>query len=162
MHFQNQLTLPLPGRASRRIVDSMRFPKKSLALVVLAVLLGSSAWVCVRFYSFVFAKTIHGEIVRVERVSQGDTIVANYSNATGSNATNRGSIPASLVFSFAVAIRNASGEIHTSSSEDRQWAVAQAGQCAEARFFRYPPWDLEKGGTYFGARLIRLQDCGKK
>jgi hypothetical protein len=107
--------------------------------------------VCVRFYEFVFAKTINGEILKVERVTQPEALIASGK-----------AIPAEQLFSMGIAIRDEKGEIHTASSEDRQWSVAQAGQCAEARFFPYPPWDLESAGTYHGARLIRLYDCPKK
>ncbi|MNS97810.1 hypothetical protein D3C72_1321580 [compost metagenome] len=66
------------------------------------------------------------------------------------------------VFSFSVGIKDAkTGIIHTSSSEDRQWAVAQPGQCAEAVYLPYPPWVLKKRGTFFGARLIKLYECPK-
>jgi hypothetical protein len=71
----------------------------------------------------------------------------------------RQGIPDEQIFSFGVAIRDSKGEIHTASSEDRQWAVAQAGQCVEAKYFPYAPWELSNAGTYHGARLIRLFDC---
>jgi hypothetical protein len=125
--------------------------KKYVAILILLLLLGVTGFVCVRFYSFVFAKTVSGEILRVERVNQNETIIAGTRD-----------VPASQLFSFGVAIRDGKGEIHTASSEDRQWAVAQSGQCADARFFPYPFWDFEKAGTYFNARLIRLYDCPKK
>lgn len=56
-----------------------------------------------------------------------------------------------------------SGEIFTASSEDRQWAAVQGeGLCAEAKFFPYPPWQLDKAGTYHGARLLKLWNCSEK
>jgi hypothetical protein len=63
------------------------------------------------------------------------------------------------MFSFAIAIRDQKGTIHTASAEDRQWAVVEKGQCVEAKFFPYPPWNLDKSGTFFGARLLKLYDC---
>ena len=125
--------------------------RKWIALLIAVVLLGSAAFVCIKFYEFVFAKTITGEILKVERVNQNQSMI-----------TSGRPIPAEQLFSFGVAIRSMGGEIHTASSEDRQWSVAQAGQCVEARFFPYPPWDLEAAGTYHNARLIRLFDCPKK
>jgi hypothetical protein len=126
--------------------------RKWIALLLAVVVLGSAAFVCIRFYEFVFAKTITGEILKVERVNQNQSMI-----------TSGRAVPAEQLFSFGVAIRSTpGGEIHTASSEDRQWAVAQAGQCVEARFFPYPPWDFEAAGTYHNARLIRLFDCPKK
>jgi len=101
------------------------------------------------FYEFLFAKTIDGKVARVERIQQTGAVIAQ-----------SGEIPASQLFSFAVAVLDSTGEIHTSSSEDRQWAVVQPGQCAQVKMFPYPPWDLTKGGTFHDARLLRLYECG--
>jgi hypothetical protein len=76
-----------------------------------------------------------------------------------SNFNQPASVPANQIFSYAVAIRDSRGEIHTASTEDRQWAVAQKGQCVEAKYFPYPPWQLDKAGTYHSARLLRLYEC---
>jgi hypothetical protein len=125
--------------------------KKYVALAIVLVIAATAVFVCVRFYSYVFAKTIDGEVVKVERVTQPEAVIASGRN-----------IPAEQLFSFGIAIRDPKGEIHTASSEDRQWSVVQAGQCAQARYFPYPPWDLDKAGTYHNARLLRLYDCPKK
>lgn len=124
--------------------------KKFVILLLALLVIAAGSFLTVRYYSYIFAKTVTGEIVKVERVNQNDMIIAGQA------------VPAQQMFSFAIAIRDDKGEIHTASSEDRQWAVAQEKQCATAKFFRYPPWDLDKGGTYFGARLVRLFDCPKK
>jgi hypothetical protein len=124
--------------------------KKTLALGALAITLLGTAYVCIRWYPFVFSKDIQGEIVGVERVTQPSTVIS-----TG------GEVPSAQVFSFAVAIKTKEGEIYTSSTEDRQWAVAQKGQCAEVRLLPYAPWEFEKAGTYHGARLLKLIDCAK-
>ncbi|MEW6057285.1 MAG: hypothetical protein AB1540_11805 [Bdellovibrionota bacterium] len=124
--------------------------KIKLFLAILSVFIVAAGFIAVRFYSFVFAKNVKGEIVGIERVTQPSAIISGQTP-----------IPPSQIFSFAVAVRDETGEITTSSSEDRQWAVAQKGQCVEAKFLRYPPWDLEKSGTFFGARLVRLFDCPK-
>jgi len=119
----------------------MKF-KLILAFMVLVVGVG----VCGYFYSYVFARTVVGEIVDVK-----------HAGATGF-AVNR-----EIAFSMAVAVKDGtSGEIVTASTEDRQWAVAKAGMCAEAKFFPYPPWDLEKSGTYYNARLVKLSECPAK
>lgn len=122
-----------------------------LVLVVLLILFVVFAALSVRFYSYVFAKTIRGEIVRVERVIDPNAVMVL-----------GGTAPNPQMYSFAIAIKDDKGEFHTASTEDRQWAVVEKGQCAEARFFPYPPWNLAKANTYYGARLERLFDCDKK
>ncbi len=88
-------------------------------------------------------------MIGIDRVTQPTSIIGS------------SQIPDSQLFSFAVAIKVPSGEIFTASSEDRQWAVVEKGQCAEVKFFPYPPWQLDKSGTYFGARLLKLFACPK-
>jgi hypothetical protein len=117
-----------------------------LSLILVFFILVSS--VSIRFYSYVFARHITGKIVAIDRVTQPSAIMSSGSP-----------IPASQIFSFAVAIQDKAGEIVTASSEDRQWAVVEKGQCAEAKFFPYPFWQLDKAGTYFGARLLKLYEC---
>src|SRR4051794_13658914 len=124
---------------------------KKLILAIALLVLILAGFVCIKFYPYVFAKNVSGVILNVERVNQPDTIISNGMP-----------VPPGMINSFAVSVRDDSGEIHTASSEDRQWTVAQPGQCVEAKFFRYPPWDLKKGGTFFDARLERLFDCKKK
>lgn len=121
--------------------------KKIVFVVLLIGLLSVSSFFGVKYYSYLFAKVIVGEVFRVERVSPADSIIASKNT------------PASQLFSFSVAMRDSKGEIHVATTEDRQWAVVSPGQCAEARFFRYPPWQLDKAGTFFGARLERLFEC---
>lgn len=120
-----------------------------LPTLIAVIVLGGAGFVCIKYYTYVFSKTITGEIVRVERVTQPQAIIG-------------GDVPREQIFSFAVAVRDEKGEIHTSSSEDRQWAVATPGQCAQVKMFPYAPWELEKGSTYYNARLERLFDCPKK
>ena len=125
--------------------------KLKLFIFLLVLVLIGGGTICLKYYSFVFAKVIRGELMAVERVNQNQAII-----------TNGNEIPANQIFSFAIAIRDEKGEIHTASSEDRQWAVAHAGQCAEVRIFPYPFWDFEKANTYYGARLEHLFDCKPK
>jgi hypothetical protein len=128
----------------------MRSLKGKFILFVFAMILVAivGGFVVFKFYPYVFAKTVRGEVVDVQRVNTNETIIMGGAN-----------IPAAQIFSFAVAIRDKEGEIHTASSEDRQWAVVEKGKCAEAMFYPYPPWNLEKWRTFSGARLIRLYDC---
>ncbi|WP_295905042.1 hypothetical protein [uncultured Bdellovibrio sp.] len=119
-------------------------------VLVLLVIVGLS-WVVLANYSVIFSKTVVGEITGVERVEIPVALMAR----------SDGDIT-SKVFSFAIGIKDQkTGEIYTASSEDRQWAVAQKGQCAEAVFLPYPPWQFTKKDTYFGARLVRLFECAK-
>lgn len=98
-------------------------------------------------YSYIFSKTVVGEIIEIERVAPETAIIGGQS------------IQTSAIFSYAVAIRTENGQIFTASSEDRQWAVAKKGYCVEAVFYPYPFWNLAKAGTYFNARLTTMFDC---
>lgn len=100
-------------------------------------------------YSVVFSKSIAGEVIGIERVAEPTVVLAGDQRLSNTQ-----------VFSFAVALKQADGEIFTASSEDRQWAVVHKGQCVVAKFFPYPFWHFEKSGTFFGARLLKIQgDC---
>lgn len=116
-------------------------------LVILFVILIIAGFVVASNYSYFFAKKVVGEISEVKQLEQASLLV------TGAN------IPTSQLRSLAVAVKHGStGEIYTASTEDRQWIVAKTGQCAIALFYPYPPWNLEKAGTYHNARLISLCD----
>lgn len=119
-------------------------------LIAVLVFLGSSV-VFVRFYSYIFARQIEGVIINVEKPVAPMTIV-------GSDQANQ-RLAEKQLFSYAVAIQVKDGEIATASTEDRQWSVAEKGKCAVAKFYPYPPWEFDKAGTYFGARLLKLYDC---
>ena len=122
--------------------------KVIILLLLLAVYLGG-IFLVIRFYPFLFSKNIYGKVEAIERVESGAAILT----------TRSGQIP-SQAFSFAIAIRqDSSGEIFTGSSEDRQWATIEKDHCVEARFFPYPPWNLEKSGTYHNVRLEKRFDC---
>ena len=126
-----------------------RFNRLFIKLFVVLVI-GSIGWFVLAKYSFVFSKSVKGKALRVERLVDPSVVVG------GDMKTNQ-------VFSFAIAVRDEkSGEIFTSSTEDRQWAVVESGQCVVATFYPYPPWDFAKNGTYFNARLDRMYDCDFK
>ena len=125
--------------------------KKIIKIILAFVVLILICWAVIENWSVIFSKTVNGEITAVERVEIPVALISR----SDANINEK-------VFSFAIAIRDKkSGEIFTASSEDRQWAVAQKGQCAEAVFLPYPPWKFTKRNTYFGARLTRLFDCPK-
>lgn len=124
-----------------------KFVYSLLALVIVVGIL----YVVERNYSYIFSRDVSGEIIDVQRVNSNLAVVG------GNAATND-----SALFSFAVAVRDEKGVIHTASTEDRQWAIAKPGFCVDAVFYPYPPWDLNSAGTYQNARLIHLRDCPQK
>lgn len=119
-----------------------------IAFFMGSIFLGLTVYIVLFYYPYVFSKNVAGEIISVERAVPVNTIMG-------------GATISPDVYSFAVAIRTPNGDIMTATSEDRQWAVVQKGQCATAKFFPYPPWKIERAGTYFGARLLKLNDCPK-
>jgi hypothetical protein len=139
--------------------------KVSRTLFILAlVFVGAAAsTLSAVYYPYVFSRTVKGEVVAIERVTAPSMIITGSGAGLPSGAQGNppgNSVSPAQIYSFAIAIRESgSREIVTASSEDRQWAVVQKGQCAEAKFFPYPPWKLDKSGTYFGARLIGLTDA---
>jgi hypothetical protein len=123
---------------------------KFLKFVLVFVVLILVVWGLIANYSVIFSKTVVGEITAVEKVELPGMLMTRSNEVT------------SKIFSFAVGSKDAkTGEIYTASSEDRQWAVAAPGQCAEAVFLPYPFWELTKKDTYFGARLVKLYECNK-
>lgn len=104
----------------------------------------------VNIYSVIFSKTYEGVVENVEKVSPQLALVGGGVTAATSKE----------LFSFAVGLKLRNGEIVTGTSEDRQWAIVQKGQCATAKFYPYPPWELDKSQTFFNVRLLKLVDCG--
>lgn len=123
--------------------------KRAVQILMGLLTLFLAGYVLVAYYGFIFAKTVSGKVIGVERVTDPTAIIAPAGQA----------INPALMYSFAVAIQSEKGEIVTGSTEDRQWAVVKAGQCAEAKFFPYPPWNLQKADTYHDVRLVRLFNC---
>jgi hypothetical protein len=111
-----------------------------------------TTWGFFHFYSYIFSRKVVGVVIDVKQL---DTNVALLPVA----GTTQEKISPSLYAAFSVAIKEGSGEIVTASAEDRQWAVVHPGHCAEAVYYPYPPWKLDKAGTYFGARLQKLTEC---
>ncbi|QDK45767.1 hypothetical protein DOM22_11720 [Bdellovibrio sp. ZAP7] len=125
---------------------------KILKSVLGFVLLVAIVWVVLANYSVIFSKTVVGEVINVERVELPVALIAR----AGGELNEK-------VFSFAISIKDdTTNELFAATSEDRQWAIVQKGQCAEAVYLPYPPWELKKRGTYFGARLVKLYECPKK
>jgi hypothetical protein len=121
--------------------------KKFTYLLLCVALFTGAIFVLTNYYSYIFAKTVQGQVLNVDRVTQPTMVLGNA--ALNNN----------VLYSFAVAIRTQDGKIFSGSSEDRQWAIVQKGLCVTAKFYPYPPWDLDKGGTYFNVRMQQLSDC---
>ena len=101
-------------------------------------------------YPYIFSKIVTGEIVGAKHLMDTMAVVTAVDP--------KAQIP-TKIFSFAIAIKDhTTSEIVTGSSEDRQWAAVKEGQCARAEFFPYPPWRLDKAGTYYGVRLLNLYE----
>jgi hypothetical protein len=130
---------------------------KYLKIVLAVIFVGFAAVIYFNFYGYIHSRKVDGVIVDVKRVDVNVSIMQQTGTDNNANAKLN-----SQLFSFAVAIKDGSGEIVTATSEDRQWAVAKPGQCAVARFYPYPPWNLDKDGTYHNARLDRLSECPVK
>jgi hypothetical protein len=128
--------------------------KKAVFFVLTVLILLIGGGVTIKFWSYIFAKDVEGQIIKVERLVD-PMAVAVMGGAEGG--------PNSKVFSFAVAVKDGkTGEIMTGSTEDRQWAAVDGeGFCGHARFFPYPPWRFDKAGTYFGVRLLKMWSCAE-
>lgn len=129
-------------------VPPIRMPKKFIFFTLALVVLGAGLWLGINYYSYLFSRHVTGVVDGVEKIEMSAALLTR-----GTAKDNP------YLHSFAVAVRVASGEIVTASAEDRQWALVQKGQCVEARFYPYPPWQFDKSGTYFGARLLKLTNC---
>ncbi len=120
-----------------------RFVRTALIIIGLSAVI----WFVIAYYPFIFSKTVSGEIVAVERVTEPSAVIG-------------GNLTAAQMYSFAIAIREEkTGTIYTASTEDRKWAVAKKGFCASVILYPYAPWQLGKSGEYFNARLDELRDC---
>jgi hypothetical protein len=124
-----------------------------LVFVVVVIYILGTNW------GYVFAKNVEGQVFQIERITQPTMFLTD--RTLGDPKSQSSVTPAEAMYSFAVAIRTKDGQIYTASSEDRKWAVAQKGICVEAKFYPYPPWNLEAGGTYRNARLTSMKECPK-
>jgi len=115
---------------------------KKLLLVLMIIL--PLFWILIWNYSYVFKFKVVGDVQSVQRVAT-ETVILNNSNPINPQ-----------VFSFSVAIKDLkTNEIHMASSEDRQWAAVEKGNCVVAAFFPYEPWRFSKANTNHNARLLK-------
>ncbi len=106
----------------------MKFIKSFAVLAIIVGLL----WIVLSNYSVIFSKSVNGEVTAIEKVEIPVALMARAESNINAQ-----------VFSFAIGIKDIkSGEIFTAFSDQRQWAVVEKGQCAEAEFLPYPPWEL--------------------
>lgn len=118
---------------------------KKIGIFLVLFILGS---VYLVYFPYIHKQHVSGPVKGVKQIFDAATIVST----TGSD-------PSSKIYSFSVAVQDShSKEIVTGSTEDRQWGVVKEGQCVEADFFPYPPWNLQKSGTYYNVRLKKLFD----
>ena len=124
------------------IIKSVFKNLKRLFVVLLVVV--PLFWIFVINYSFTFKSRVAGEVRAVEQVNV-QAVIAQSDRPINSQ-----------IFSYSVAIKDlTTNEIHMASSEDRQWAAVQPGNCVVAAYFPYPPWRLSKGTTIHNARLLK-------
>lgn len=105
-------------------------------LVVFVLLIFGTGFLVYFKYPLLFSETVEGRVIGVSRVS--------------GEAEDH----------FVVAIRIRTGRIYSAKASDARWALVNPGQCAEARFFPFPPWNLENRGSYEKAMLLNPKDCG--
>ena len=98
------------------------------------------------YFPYIHQRHVVGQVKGVKQIFEAAAIVPT-----------TGGEPSTKIYSFAVAVEDSkSSEIVTGSTEDRQWGVVKEGQCVEAIFFPYPPWNLQKAGTYYNVRIKKL------
>jgi hypothetical protein len=124
--------------------------KLKIFLLAFVVLLIAAGYACVKWYTYIFAKTVRGTVMNIERVTQATII------------TSPGTQTPAQMWSFAIMIRaENSQEIYVASTEDRKWDVITKGTCVQAKIFPSPPWEIDKGGGYTNAQLQMVYDCPK-
>lgn len=128
----------------------MKSLKSWLKYTFIFVLLFLIVTIYLIYYPYIHQRNVLGPVKGVKQIFETAAIVAT------SNLD-----PSSKIYSFAVGVQDKkTSEIVTGSTEDRQWGVVKEGQCVEAAFFPYPPWNLQKSGTYYNVRLKKLfENC---
>ena len=117
-----------------------------IKILIFVVVIGGGVALVAINYSWVFSKRVTGQVVDVERVTDPTAVF-------GSRATEQ------QMYSYSVLIQGDDGVLYTSSSEDRQWQVVKKGYCIEALLYRYPPWELDRAGTFYNARVKKVNVC---
>ena len=124
----------------------MKIIKSLFTILSLCLILFLAGYIVYNYYPWIFSVNVKGKILDVQRVTNPSAII----NSNVSDAQ---------IHSYSVLIQSEEGRLYTASSEDRQWQVAGRGYCVEAKLYRYPPWNLDKAGTFFNARITELKIC---
>ena len=111
-----------------------------LTMLFFIVVVGGGSYLVYQKYGLLFAKSIDGQIVALETIQNFER---RHPDDSG----------------YAVGVQNAAGEIFAAKSLGEEWRIAHKGQCIRAKFFPYPPWDLQNRGTYWGVRVLNLKNC---
>lgn len=114
-------------------------------MLILLVLAGAIAFVVIN-YSWVFSKRVKGEVVDVQRVTAPTAILGS-------------KVSESQMYSYSILIQGEDGRLYSAASEDRQWQVVKKGYCVDALLYRYPPWRIDQGNTFFNARVEQIRIC---
>lgn len=117
-------------------------------LIILVVIVGIGIFV-VTNYAWVFSKVVTGEVLNVERVTDPQAVI-----------TSR--VTPGQMHSYSILIKDESGKMYATSSEDYQWQVIKKGFCVKARLYRYPPWRLSLANTFYNARILDPSACPVK
>lgn len=131
--------------ASRKLSSMKDFLLFTRKWVIRIAVIFLFFWIFIANWEFIFKKRVIGEVVAVERI--GTMAIVTDSKAPMNPQ----------IFSFSVAIKSReTSEIMMASSEDRQWAAVEKGNCVVAAYFPYPPWKFAtKGSTEHNAQLLR-------
>jgi hypothetical protein len=113
--------------------------------IILLILVVGGGYFTIAQYSWIFAARVEGTVLEVARVTDPTAIIGRVSNEQ--------------MFSFSLMIKDKEGQIFTASTEDRQWQVIKKGCEVQATLYRYPFWNLDKGGTFFNARVTKVLNC---
>lgn len=105
-----------------------------IAFVVLFFLIGNPT------YKIFTQKTFTGTVELCEYMNPGQVL-------TGKDINDK-------VFSFSLSV-DVDNEFITFTSEDRQFASVKRNDQIKFKVFKYPPWNISKGGTFYGGRLLK-------
>ena len=111
----------------------MRWKIYLMSFILVLLLLAASYGVFL-YYGTIFSKNVDGRVIDLKEV-------------VGEN------------MSYVIAVRDKHGNIFTGPAMGPRWSLVKPGQCAEIRFLPYPPWQVERIGTYASTLLLKMRDC---
>lgn len=116
--------------------------KKMLILITLSLIMLIAIAYCDLLYKITTSETVLAKVVSIDNIQPN--FMANQSQA---------------IFSSAILLQKSNGDLISVTSEDRQWFVIKKDMCVRTKFFKYPFWNFDKSGTYYGARLLKVEPC---